>query len=152
MSDITGKSSRTVSKRINEAGLQAIRKEGRAILYNSVDAMNAIYLPMIEAAQAEPASDIILDDERARETKERADNLALKNSQLRGELVPISAVKWLYGRTGAFISSALESLPVKLKRRNPKLNATDIDMIKGEIARLQNEMADMPLSFDDYGN
>jgi len=140
---------KTCTKYISKAGLVPVRKSGKAVYYALDDVL--WFKPMMQDKMSTSApTDYDIDEERARETKERADNLEIKNAQLRGELVPVAALKWLVGRICANINSGLESLPMKLKRRVAKLNATDINLMKAEIAKVQSDMADTPLSFDDY--
>ncbi|WP_171966494.1 terminase small subunit [Mariprofundus micogutta] len=146
---MTGKAPRTIKKRLTEAKLEPVRQEGRTALYGSVDALAALY-PQEAAKRPTGSSDIDIDVEKARETKARADGLEIKNAVSRRELVPVGVVEWLVGGVCAKLASGLESLPVKLKRRCPKLNATDLHLIDSEITKWRNEMADMDLDFDEY--
>jgi len=149
ISELTGRSRVTVEKYITEKGIQPIRVDGRNRVFNSEDLLS---FKLMEKEVARSSTDIDWDAERARETKERADNLELKNAQLRRELIPVELMSWTLGNIGAQISAVLESIPVKLKRRMARLGAAEVDIIKGEIAKCQNIAADIKVDFDEYEN
>lgn len=88
--------------------------------------------------------------ERARLTKEQADNTALRNAQLRRSLAPIAALEWALGRAGAQISAILDAIPLKVKRRVPKLTASEVEIIKREITKAQNMAARVVVDLDEY--
>jgi len=149
IAELTGRSRVTVEKYITEKGIQPIRVDGRNRVFNSEELLS---FKLMEKEVSRPSTDIDWDAERARETKERADNLELKNAQLRRELIPVELMSWTLGNIGAQISAVLESIPVKLKRRMARLGAAEVDIIKGEIAKCQNIAADIKVDFDEYEN
>jgi len=146
---LTGRSRPTIEKYITAKGILPIRVDGRNRVFNSEDLLS---FKLMEPEVQKSAGEIDWDAERARETKERADNLELKNAQLRRELIPIELMSWTLGNIGAQISAVLESIPVKLKRRMAKLGAAEVDIIRGEIAKCQNIAADIKVDFDEYEN
>lgn len=95
---------------------------------------------------------IDFDQENARLTKEKADGAALKNAQLRRELVPIDAVVWAMSKAGKQIASILETIPGKVKRRVPRLNATEVEIIKREVIKAQNVAAHVSVDLDEYAD
>lgn len=97
-----------------------------------------------------PPGSINGDREKARLDKERADGQALKNAVTRGELIPTDAAMYIFGEMGAEISSILEVIPAKLKRRVPILKAADINAVKKEIVKAQNIAADVAAGLDEY--
>ena len=149
VAELTGRNRVTVEKYITQKGIKPIRVEGRKRVFDSEELLS---FKLMEKEAARPSSDIDWDTERARETKERADNLELKNAQLRRELIPVELMSWTLGNIGAQISAVLESIPVKLKRRMARLGASEVDIIKGEIAKCQNIAADIKVDFDEYEN
>lgn len=84
-----------------------------------------------------------LDLERERALNLQADTALkrLKEQQILGELAPISALEWALSSICSQIGAALETLPAKLKRRLPQLNAADIELIRKEIAKARNAAA-----------
>ena len=89
-----------------------------------------------------------LDEQRARLAKEQSENVKLKNAEKRRELAPINFIEWALGQTCAQISAILESLPLKIKRRVPKLSATDIELIRKEIIKAQNTASKITVDLD----
>lgn len=77
-------------------------------------------------------------NQEVRLTKERADNLEIKNAILRREYAPISVVSAVLSKVGAQISATLDSLPLNMKRKIPSLTTTDLDIAKREVIKCQN--------------
>jgi Phage DNA packaging protein Nu1. len=50
-------------------------------------------------------------------------------------------LEWALSSICSQIGAALETLPAKLKRRLPQLNAADIELIRKEIAKARNAAA-----------
>ena len=87
--------------------------------------------------------------EQARLAKERADGLALKNRQARGELIPAEIAGPLFGKIAAEMAAVLDALEANIKRRVPSLTATDMEFIKAERVRAQNAAADVDRHLDE---
>lgn len=83
-----------------------------------------------------------LDAERARLAKEQADAMALKNSVQRGEVVRSEDVSAAMAKVSSAIVQILESIPIRLKRANPALTQSDLDIVRAEIVKARNEAAD----------
>lgn len=88
--------------------------------------------------------------EKARLTKNQADQAAIKNAQLRGELAPIALLEWSIGRMGAQVSAALDAIPSKIKRAVPGIGATPLEIVRKEIVKAQNIAATAELNVDEY--
>lgn len=139
----------TVKKYLLKAEVQPVRRNGKAAYYAASDVL--WFKPMIQdSLEPKTADDYNFDREKARETKERADNLELKNAQIRRETVPVELMSWTLGKIGSQMSAILESIPVKIKRRMASLGATEVDIIKGEVAKCQNLCAEVKVNFDEY--
>lgn len=85
------------------------------------------------------------------ETKERTEKLAIANAIARKEYAPINVLEEAVGKVCGQIAAILESIPLKVKRRCPKLGARDLEVIKSEIIKCQNlaEQATVELDTDD---
>jgi phage terminase Nu1 subunit (DNA packaging protein) len=88
--------------------------------------------------------------ERARLTREQADSQALKNAQLRKELAPVTVIEWTLGKVGAQISAILDQIPLKVKRRVPRLSSAEAEIIKREVIKAQNMAAKVTVDIDEY--
>jgi len=89
-----------------------------------------------------------LDAERARLAKEQADQTAIRNEILRSEVVPCEKVSEALNRVAASVVNILESIPIRLKRACPSLMQTDLDLVRSEISKARNEMADIYKKID----
>lgn len=141
-------------------GAQPNERRGRELLFT----MRAITDRLIERerarwererpAPAEPESDTDLArlerEEKLRLTKAQADGQEIKNAQQRRELAPIKVIEWVLGRVGGEISALLDALPMQMKKRNPKLTAADIEVVKRDIARAMNAAARITVDLDEY--
>ena len=65
-------------------------------------------------------------------------------------MAPVAVIEWVVGKAGAQIAAILDSLPLQLKKRNPKLTASNIDTIRREIAKAQKAAAQMSVDLDEY--
>lgn len=103
---------------------------------------------------ADPATDAELAraerEEKLRLTKAQAEGQEIKNAQLRKELAPVGVLEWVIGKAGGQISAILDALPMQIKKRNPKLTATDIETVRREIVKAQNAAAQMTVDLDEY--
>ena len=87
--------------------------------------------------------DLDLAAERARLAKMQADKIEMENAVRRGELVEVDILRTVLADVAGQLSSALESIPVKLRREAPHLTATDLDVVKREIAKARNLMSEI---------
>ena len=141
LSDLTGFTRETCSKRLSAAGLVgAPGGPHNATLFDSKAALTAIFETPISdqtALMNARAENLIAD------TKLKA----LKEQQILGELAPIAALEWCLTSVCAQISAVLETLPAKLKRRLPQLTSADLHLIQTEIARARNAASSATLNF-----
>jgi len=80
--------------------------------------------------------------ERARQAKEQADNLALRNAALRRDLLP--AVEVEARLTGVFrkVRAGLLAIPARAAQRLPHLTAADIAVMDREVRAALTELGD----------
>jgi len=89
------------------------------------------------------------DDAKLMELHERTEKQAIANAIARREYAPITVLQDALGKMCSQISAVLESIPVKLKRRCPKLGATDIEVVKKEIIKCQNLASSLTIGVDE---
>lgn len=134
-------------------GIAPVAKIGREVFYDVASVLEADRARVERRREKErPQSldDIDYERERARLTREQADHTALKNAQLRRESAPIAVIEWTLGRVLAQAAATLDAIPVKVKRRLPKLSAAEIEIIKREIAKVRNLAARVQVDIDEY--
>lgn len=90
------------------------------------------------------------DEAKLRLTLAQADGQEIKNAQLRRELAPVALIEWVLGKAGAQISAILDALPMQLKKRNPKLTASNLETIRRDIVKAQNAAAHVTVDLDEY--
>lgn len=95
------------------------------------------------------ADTLDLDRERALNLQADTALKRIKEQQLLGELAPINVLEWALSSACAQIGATLETLPAKLKRRLPQLNAADLEIIRKEIAKARNTAAAIRLDLGD---
>lgn len=81
-------------------------------------------------------------EERARLVREQADYAALKNQQLRAELVPAVEVERAWTGLLRQLRSGILATPSRLRQILPHLDADDIMAIDAELRRVLTEFAD----------
>jgi phage terminase Nu1 subunit (DNA packaging protein) len=140
LADLVGMTRETVNKRLSAAGLVGTTGAHNSSLFESAQALAAIYEVKINdqtAVMVARAENLIAD------TKLKA----LKEQQILGELAPIAALEWALTSVCAQISAVLETLPAKLKRRLPQLTSADLHLVQTEIAKARNAAASATLNF-----
>lgn len=98
-----------------------------------------------QAAGRMASGELDLASERARESKERADKLAMQNAVTRCELAPVHVIEEVLSRAGSRVAGILDAIPGALRRRLPVLTAEDVKLIEQEIARARNLAAAVSL-------
>ncbi|MBS0483209.1 MAG: terminase small subunit [Proteobacteria bacterium] len=83
--------------------------------------------------------------ERERETRERADALALKNAAARGELLPAKEVEAQWADILRMIRSGMLALPSRVQQRLGHLSAHDLAVLDREIRDTLDELSDDPI-------
>lgn len=142
-SDKTGFTRETVAKRLRNAGMTGSPGPKASTLYESKDAFPILY----GAADGGEQGELM----KARTENLEADTALkrLKEQQLLGELAPINVLEWALTSVCAQIGAALETLPAKLKRRLPQLDAADLEIVRKEIAKARNSAAAIRLDLGD---
>lgn len=122
-------SDRTVRELLQKGAIP--RPRGRAG-YN-LDACRLAYIRHLrEVAAGRQSTDGKLDltAERARESKERADKLALENAEKRRELIPAGAVVSTWARMVESTKSQIRAVPSQAKARIPSLRVKDVKVLQ----------------------
>lgn len=83
-----------------------------------------------------------LANERARLAREQADMAAMKNRQLRGELVEVGTVRQTWIGIARSVRAGVLSLPTRVQARLPHLTAHDVAEIEREARAVLTELAD----------
>lgn len=81
-----------------------------------------------------------LASQRTRLAREQADGVALKNAQLRGELVEASAVEREWSEVLRGVRAAMLTVPSRVQRRLPTLSLTEVATIDAEVRDLLSEV------------
>lgn len=102
LAELTGFANETVSKRLREAGLTPVVRDGRTLIYETRPALRVLF------ATADPQA------ERARFDRARADAVELKNRQVRGELVPAADQDRAVIALATLTSSRLQGIPAAI--------------------------------------
>ena len=84
-------------------------------------------------------------EEKARLDRLRADKVEHELDIAKGLTGSISILTDVLSNIAEQINSILGSLPLRLKKRSPKLNARDIESVRKEIVKLQNEISEVRL-------
>lgn len=126
LANLSGMTYRTIKKRL-ALHLHPVQ-EGRSLLYESVEALPILY--QVENAQ----SQYELEAERARLAHHQANNEALKERQLTGELLPAELVIDLGSSLVGAARAKILSLHSKIRSRYPTLDQSIADEIE-ELSR-----------------
>ena len=120
LTELTGFSYRTIKRRLQEARLtpiEGVRGPGGSNLWDSTDALQALYLGSKEELDARA--------ERARLDKERADHQEMKNAELRGELISADEVRKSAFNTGRQFRDAMLGIPNRISARLSAISDTN---------------------------
>ena len=90
------------------------------------------------AAGRYSAGELDLTEERARLARAQSERIEMENAVKRGELAPIDTLRDAIIPAMTQISALMDAIPVKLKREAPHLTATDLEIVKREIANAMN--------------
>lgn len=112
---------------------------GRATMYDTEQVIK--WLVERRAGKSGGAVEMEAKDEDLRLTRERADQLSIKNAILRREYMPISVAGVVISKICIQIGGILDTLPLNLKRKVPELDNTAIELIKREVVKTQNAIA-----------
>ena len=90
------------------------------------------------AAGRYSAGELDLTEERARLARAQSERIEMENAVKRGELAPIDTLRDAIIPAMTQISALMDAIPVKLKREAPHLTASDLEIVKREIASAMN--------------
>jgi|WetSurMetagenome_2_1015567.scaffolds.fasta_scaffold868704_1 phage terminase Nu1 subunit (DNA packaging protein) len=130
--DLTGKTYKTIKKRIDESGLKSVGNDGKSILYDSAEILELIYRDKLDTGE----------NYREKLTEEQWREKKRDNDIAEGEIAPVSILRDALVDVGTKIVSQLEALPLEMKRANPRLTGHDVHMVKKSIARCCNIIAE----------
>lgn len=103
-----------------------------------------------EAVEYEEGESLSPVKEKAMLDREKRIGQELLNDKMKGDVFPVVAAEFVFSKMGAEIAAILESLPAKIKRLMPKMTATQINVVKKEIAKARNSAVDINDKFDDF--
>jgi len=134
--------------------VEPVEKKGRTVFYRVADVLENRLADQAARSQQVPSSDKKITraerEARLKLVEAQARGQQLKNGQLEKELAPIGLLEWVISSVASQIAALLESLPLKLKNRNPELTATDLHIISREIIKCQNICAEVTVDLDAY--
>ena len=133
ISDLTGFATRTIRKRLD--GKMKGKKQGSALVFETKEALKYLYLGDVE-------TELDLTKERARLTHHQANSEALKEKQLRGELIPVELVVELGSGMVSAAKTKLISVHNKVKSRFIDLDQGIIDEIEAIHKEALEELGD----------
>lgn len=93
---------------------------------------------------------INLSNEEARKARLTNDKLELQVKELARKLAPVHLLGEFTVNLVSAVSAILDSVPGQVKRRNPKIPAKDLAVIKQEIIKAQNAASRVQINLDQY--
>lgn len=73
----------------------------------------------------------------------------MKNQILQHKLAPLDLLELSISKWSEQAASLLNSIPLKVKKRVPKLKASEIEIIKREIVKVQNAISRVQIDWDE---
>ncbi len=99
-----------------------------------------------QAAGRAALGDLDLAGERAALAKAQRERIEMQNAVTRKELAPVSLIEEVLTRAASKVAGILDAIPGMVRRRVPTLNADEIELISGEVAKARNTVAAISLS------
>ncbi|MBO1928314.1 terminase small subunit [Thiomicrorhabdus sp. 6S2-11] len=143
-------------RRVKQMRQEGIIPTGKRGAGADLDACRMAYFNYLRVSKESTATvdddqiDIETKRENLRLTKARADAQELKNLVEKQQLLPVEIMQESLAKVAAQISSILDTLPSKIKRAQPSLTNSEMDLIKGEIIRAQNLAAQSGEALETY--
>lgn len=104
--------------------------------------------------EIDPLAEFKLTQERLRLIAAQAEGQELKNEIAKRKAVPVEFATFVLSRIAAEIASALDTLPLTLKRRHPDLEVRHIESVQRELSKVRNRAATLderlPEMLDEY--
>lgn len=137
LGELIGVSARTV-RDLATRGIVVKRGQGA---YDAAESVKAYCDHLREVAAGRGGEEGVLDltKERARLAKEQADGVALKNEQLRGELVPAAAVEREWANVLSFVRARMLAVTNDVAQALPHLTKHDADVIDRTVRAALDE-------------
>lgn len=98
-----------------------------------------------QAAGRAAAGDLDLAAERAALAKAQREKIEMQNAVTRNELAPVILLEQVLAGAASKIAGILDAIPGMIRRRVPQLNADDILLIAGEVAKARNTIAGLSI-------
>jgi len=76
----------------------------------------------------------------------------MKNQVSQRQLAPLQLLEFAIAKWSEQAKSLLISIPLKVKKRLPKLKASEIEIIKREIVKVQNAISRIQLDWDELSD
>lgn len=137
--------------------VEPVARIGRRVYYRAFDVLDnrkarwSASLAQQRASDEAPAPSVIeAEREKILLVREQRIGQELKNAQTRRELAPVAMIEWALGKVGGQISALLESIPLRVKKMVPRLQASEIELIKREVVKAQNLASRVTVDFDEY--
>lgn len=92
------------------------------------------------------AGDLDLATERAGLAKAQRERIEMQNAVTRRELAPVYLIEEVLAKAGARVAGILDTIPGQVRRRLPELPASELEAIRGEIAKARNVAAAITLA------
>lgn len=119
-------------------GVEPVAKIGREYFYEVGDVINNRAEKAAENNNQPAVKPGTREFEEHRLAKERADNMALKNDQLRAKQVPIELLTMVLSRVASDWASLVEALPIQIRRKHPQLESSVLDDIEVRSIKMLN--------------
>jgi len=133
LAELTGRDRTTIKDRLRD--IEPVPK-GKALLYESKNVLPLIY----DLGQKDTPMQA-----QVRLNNLKSDKIEFDLDKDKGLTGDISMLEVALVNVAKLINSVLDSLPLRLKKRTPKLNAKDIEYIRRVIVKLQNEISEIQL-------
>lgn len=146
LSEIFGVTQKTIASYVDK-GMPVIKHGGHGVrsIYETKDCIKWYVEHQIAkrfGTDNEHVTEVLNKEyEQARLARAQADGKEIENQIKTGELAPVDFLTKVLAHVLAQVTANLDAIPQKLKRRAVKLTATDLDIVKGIIAKAQNAAA-----------
>ncbi len=139
LADLLGVHERTIR---DLAGDGYIVKLGKGVYDRDASVRTyCIHLREIAAGRGGESGVATLTAERARLAREQADERAMKNATMRGDMVPATDVKARWQAILVGVRSRILAVPSRVRMRAPHLTRAEIEIVDSEIREALEEAA-----------
>lgn len=118
--------------------------DARSVLDNRLKKQGGKNQPVDDAGEPiDPLIEYKIQQERLRLTRAQADAQELRNRVKERQLVPVDFCMFALVRLCSMLGSALDTVHVKVKRKQPDIEVRFLEAIQHEVAVTRNEAADL---------